>query len=189
MDPAPSNHTRLETCTPTSSSISSILPDVAIRLYLRPYSLRRPNRRHLSRHGSEIWIDVSHATDKSTGAHWISESNILDLFFMPGPAPADTFAQYSGLTGTSVLPPHWSLGYHYYRWNYISSDDVRTAQKRFDEEDMPVDVFWLGIEYADEHKYFMWDQKNFPDPVGMTNDVAANGRKMVIIIDPHLKRT
>ncbi|KAJ7935332.1 glycoside hydrolase family 31 protein [Mycena leptocephala] len=139
--------------------------------------------------GSETWIDVSHPSDKSTQTHWISESGILDLFLMPGPTPADIFAQYSGLTGTPVLPPHWSLGYHQCRWNYISSDDVRTVQKRFDEEDMPVDVFWLDIEYADEHKYFMWDEKNFPDPVDMTNDVAALGRKMVVIVDPHLKRT
>jgi alpha 1,3-glucosidase len=128
--------------------------------------------------GSETWIDVSHPSDKSTQTHWISESGILDLFLMPGPTPADIFAQYSGLTGTPVLPPHWSLGYHQCRWNYISSDDVRTVQKRFDEEDMPVDVFWLDIEYADEHKYFMWDEKNFPDPVDMTNDVAALGRKV-----------
>ncbi|KAJ7840526.1 glycosyl hydrolases family 31-domain-containing protein [Mycena olivaceomarginata] len=139
--------------------------------------------------GSETWIDVSHASDKSTETHWISESGILDLFLMPGPTPADIFAQYSRLTGTPVIPPHWSLGYHQCRWNYISSEDIRTVQKRFDEEDMPVDVFWLDIEYADEHKYFMWDEKNFPDPVEMTNDVAANGRKMVVIVDPHLKRT
>ncbi|KAF7350938.1 Glycoside hydrolase family 31 protein [Mycena sanguinolenta] len=139
--------------------------------------------------GSETWIDVSHATEKSTETHWISESGILDIFLMPGPTPADVFAQYSGLTGTPVLPPHWSLGYHQCRWNYVSTNDVRTVQKRFDEEDMPVDVFWLDIEYADEHKYFMWEQKNFPDPVDMTNEVAANGRKMVVIVDPHLKRT
>ncbi|KAJ7821543.1 hypothetical protein B0H14DRAFT_3471443 [Mycena olivaceomarginata] len=30
--------------------------------------------------GSETWIDVSHASDKSTETHWISESGILDLF-------------------------------------------------------------------------------------------------------------
>ncbi|KAJ6491629.1 glycoside hydrolase family 31 protein [Mycena vitilis] len=139
--------------------------------------------------GSETWIDVAHASDKSTQTHWISESGILDVFLMPGPTPADIFAQYSRLTGTPVLPPHWSLAYHQCRWNYISSDDVRTVQKRFDEEDMPVDVFWLDIEYAEDHKYMMWDEKNFPDPVEMTNDVAAVGRKMVVIVDPHLKRT
>ncbi|KAG6910408.1 hypothetical protein DXG01_010763 [Tephrocybe rancida] len=139
--------------------------------------------------GSETWIDVAHASDKSTETHWVSESGILDLFLMPGPTPEDIFRQYSKLTGTSVLPAQWSLGYHQCRWNYVSSDDVRTVQKRFDEEDMPVDVFWLDIEYAEDHKYFIWDKKNFPDPVEMVNDVAALGRKMVVIVDPHLKRT
>ena len=54
---------------------------------------------------------------------------------------------------------------------------------------MPVDVFWLDIEYSEEHKYFIWDRKHFPDPVEMTKDVEAIGRHMVVIVDPHLKRT
>ncbi|THV06625.1 alpha-glucosidase [Dendrothele bispora CBS 962.96] len=140
--------------------------------------------------GSETWIDISHPVkDKSTLSHWISESGILDVFLLPGPTPSDIFAQYARLTGTTALPAHWSLGYHQCRWNYVSSEDVRAVQKRFDEEDIPVDVFWLDIEYAEEHKYFIWDKKTFPDPVEMTEDVAASGRKMVVIIDPHLKRT
>ncbi|SJL06284.1 related to Alpha-glucosidase II precursor [Armillaria ostoyae] len=138
---------------------------------------------------SETWIDVHHPTPKSSHSHWISESGIMDVFILPGPTPEDVFAQYARLTGNTPLPAHWSLGYHQCRWNYVSTDDVRTVQKRFDEEDMPVDVFWLDIEYAEEHKYFIWDEKTFPDPVEMTNDVAAVGRKMVVIIDPHLKRT
>ncbi|KAF8637558.1 hypothetical protein AX17_002744 [Amanita inopinata Kibby_2008] len=139
--------------------------------------------------GSETWIDVSHSSADATETHWISESGILDLFLMPGPTPEKIFNQYARLTGTAPLPAQWSLGYHQCRWNYISSEDVRTVQKRFDEEDMPVDVFWLDIEYAEEHKYFIWDKKTFPDPVDMINDVAAIGRKMVVIVDPHLKRT
>ncbi|PBL00499.1 glycoside hydrolase family 31 protein [Armillaria gallica] len=138
---------------------------------------------------SETWIDVHHPTSKSSHSHWISESGIMDVFILPGPTPEDVFAQYARLTGSTPLPAHWSLGYHQCRWNYVSTDDVRTVQKRFDEEDMPVDVFWLDIEYAEEHKYFIWEEKTFPDPVEMTNDVAAVGRKMVVIIDPHLKRT
>lgn len=138
---------------------------------------------------SETWIDVSHSSEKSTETHWISESGILDVFLLPGPTPEDVFRQYAKLTGSAVLPAQWSLGYHQCRWNYISSDDVRTVQKRFDEEDMPVDVFWLDIEYSADHKYFIWNDKTFPDPVDMVNDVAAIGRKMVVIVDPHLKRT
>ncbi|KAG7452386.1 alpha-glucosidase [Guyanagaster necrorhizus] len=138
---------------------------------------------------SETWIDVHHPTSQSSHSHWISESGIMDVFLLPGPTPKDVFAQYARLTGYTPLPAHWSLGYHQCRWNYVSTDDVRIVQKRFDEEDMPVDVFWLDIEYAEEHKYFIWDQKTFPDPIEMTNDVAAVARKMVVIIDPHLKRT
>lgn len=154
--------------------------------------------------GSETWIDIARPTPKSTDTHWISESGILDIFIMPGPTPRDVFKQYAGLTGTTALPAHWALGYHQCRWNYVSSDDVRSVQRRFDEEDMPLDVIWLDIEYAPDHKYFIWKEKEFPDPVEMTNDVAAFGRKvswidvtahiclihaqMVVIIDPHLKR-
>ncbi|KAF8589491.1 glycoside hydrolase family 31 protein [Ramaria rubella] len=138
--------------------------------------------------GSETWIDVSHPLDKSTKTHWISESGILDVFLLPGPTPDDVFEQYAKLTGPTSLPPEWSLGYHQCRWNYISSDDVRSVAKRFDENDIPFDVLWLDIEYAEDHKYFIWKGKEFPDPVQMSNDIAAVGRKMVVIIDPHLKR-
>lgn len=46
---------------------------------------------------------------------------------------------------------------------------------------MPVDVLWLDIEYSEEHKYFIWEQDTFPDPVEMTNDVASVGRKVLCI--------
>lgn len=127
---------------------------------------------------SETWIDVSHPKPDSTLTHWISESGILDVFLLPGPTPEDIFAQYARLTGTPVLPPLWSLAYHQCRWNYISSQDVREVQKAFDDNEMPVDVLWLDIEYSEDHKYFMWKDKTFPDPVEMIEDVAAIGRKV-----------
>jgi alpha 1,3-glucosidase len=126
---------------------------------------------------SETWIDLAHPSPKSTETHWISETGILDVFVLPGPTPNDVFAQYAKLTGTPALPAHWALAYHQCRWNYVSSDDVRSVQKRFDEENMPLDVIWLDIEYAEGHKYFMWDKKTFPDPVEMTKDVEGLGRK------------
>jgi mannosyl-oligosaccharide alpha-1,3-glucosidase len=128
--------------------------------------------------GSETWIDVEHPTAQSTRTQWISESGILDLFILPGPSSTDVFRQYSGLTGAAPLPAHWALGYHQCRWNYVSSDDIRGVQKRFDEEDMPFDVLWLDIEYSKDHQYMIWNPKTFPDPVEMVKDVAALGRKV-----------
>jgi alpha 1,3-glucosidase len=35
----------------------------------------------------------------------MSESGIIDMFFMFGPTPLDIFRQYALLTGTTNLPP------------------------------------------------------------------------------------
>lgn len=37
-------------------------------------------------------------------------------------------------------------------------------------------------------RYFTWDKSLFPDPVKLQEDVASHGRKVVTIIDPHIKR-
>lgn len=128
--------------------------------------------------GSETWVDVAHPSTSSTKTHWISESGILDVFLLPGPTAEDLFQQYARLTGAPALPREFALAYHQCRWNYVSSDDIREVQTKFDEADIPFDVLWLDIEYAPDHQYFIWDDKNFPDPVDMVNDVAAIGRKV-----------
>ncbi len=38
------------------------------------------------------------------------------------------------------------------------------------------------------HRYFTWDSAKFPTPEAMQDKLAAKGRKMVTIIDPHIKR-
>jgi mannosyl-oligosaccharide alpha-1,3-glucosidase len=136
--------------------------------------------------GSETFIDIGRPKPDSTETHWISESGILDVFIIPGPTPEDVFKQYARLTGATVMPAQWALGYHQCRWNYVSSNDVRNVQRRFDEEDIPVDVFWLDIDYSPDHKYFIWKEKEFPDPVEMFNDVSASGRKVSPSLFPSL---
>ena len=37
-------------------------------------------------------------------AHFMSESGVIDVFFLLGPKPLDTFKQYTDLTGTGNLP-------------------------------------------------------------------------------------
>ena len=36
---------------------------------------------------------------------WMSESGIIDVFFLLGPSPRDVMRQYASLTGTTPLPP------------------------------------------------------------------------------------
>jgi len=148
---------------------------------------------------AETYVDMS-TTQTSSGlfgggaagpnkrVHWMSESGRLDAFFVLGPKPSDLFLQYTALTGFPFLPPQFSIGYHQCRWNYKSSEDVLAVSGGFDTHDMPVDVLWLDIEHTDAKKYFTWDRASFPDPAAMQRALADKGRRLVTIVDPHIKR-
>ncbi|KAL2157576.1 hypothetical protein VTH06DRAFT_5954 [Thermothelomyces fergusii] len=150
---------------------------------------------------AETWVDITKARDTknplslggeartSTYTHWFSESGLLDVFVFLGPTPKDLTAKYGELTGTTAMPQEFALGYHQCRWNYVSDEDVRDVDRKMDKFRMPYDVIWLDIEYTDEKKYFTWDQHSFTDPIGMGKQLDSHGRKLVTIIDPHIKNT
>jgi hypothetical protein len=40
----------------------------------------------------------------------------------------------------------------------------------------------LDIEYAEDHKYFMWNKKTFPDPVEIPKDVEVVEWKVCFVL-------
>jgi alpha 1,3-glucosidase len=137
---------------------------------------------------AETWIDIDR-TKTGSHTHWIAESGILDLLIMLEDTPAKNIQKFTELVGRSTAPQTFALGYHQCRWNYMSDSDVLNVQSRFDEEDIPMDVMWLDIEYSKDHMYGVWEELNFANPEKMVEGLDDRGRKLVIIMDPHLKRT
>uniref|UniRef100_A0A8C7H374 Glucosidase II alpha subunit n=1 Tax=Oncorhynchus kisutch TaxID=8019 RepID=A0A8C7H374_ONCKI len=155
---------------------------------------------------AETWVDISSNTAgkvRHTHTHirekpntpsypysdvrWISESGIIDVFIMLGPTPTDVFSQYASLTGTQAFPPLSALAYHQCRWNYNDQEDVAAVDQGFDEHDIPYDFIWLDIEHTDGKRYFTWDPHKFPQPKDMLQGLMDKRRKMVTIVDPHIK--
>ncbi|OTB18840.1 glycoside hydrolase family 31 protein [Daldinia sp. EC12] len=148
---------------------------------------------------AETWIDITKAKESknplalgasaktNTQTHWISENGLMDVFIFLGPTPRDITKSYAELTGTTALPQEFSLGYHQCRWNYVSDDDVKEVDRKMDRYHIPYDVIWLDIEYTDDKKYFTWDKDMFKDPISMGKHLDNHGRKLVTIIDPHIK--
>jgi alpha 1,3-glucosidase len=124
--------------------------------------------------------------------HWMAESGLLDVFLFPGSKGPHSwrrfFSQYSHVTGTTTLPNTFAIAYHQCRWNYNDEEDVSDVNDGFDREDIPVDVIWLDIEHTDGKRYFTWDKIKFPAPFELQTLVAERGRKMVTIVDPHIKK-
>ncbi|XP_077995538.1 neutral alpha-glucosidase AB-like isoform X2 [Glandiceps talaboti] len=174
-----------------------------------PYMLAHNEKRTLGLfwlNAAETWIDISSNTASKTvvsklvdyvkgggdtpqtDTRWVSESGIIDVFVLLGPTVKDVFKQYASLTGTTAVPPLFSIAYHQCRWNYNDEADVKNVDINFDEYDIPYDVLWLDIEHTDGKKYMTWDSVKFPNPIDMQNNLAAKSRKMVTIIDPHIKK-
>lgn len=148
---------------------------------------------------AETWVDIVKTKDSTnplalgvigktnTQTHWFSEAGQLDIFVFLGPTPQAVSKLYGELTGFTQLPQHFAIGYHQCRWNYVTDEDVRDVDRKFDLYQIPYDVIWLDIEYTDQKKYFTWDPLTFTDPSGMQKQLDDSGRKLVIIIDPHIK--
>nr|POE72871.1 glucosidase 2 subunit alpha [Quercus suber] len=148
---------------------------------------------------AETWIDITKSktsanplslgigSSTTTRTHWISESGLLDVFVFLGPKPQDVIGAYTDLTGYTQLPQQFAIAYHQCRWNYVTDEDVRDVDRKFDKHRIPYDVIWLDIEYTDGKKYFTWDGMTFADPLGMQHQLDEHERKLVAIIDPHIK--
>jgi alpha-glucosidase len=116
-----------------------------------------------------------------------TEDGDLTYYFFAGPTPAAVLEQYVALVGTMPLPPRWSLGYQQCRWSYTPESRVREIAARFRSLRIPCDVLYLDIDYMEGYRVFTWNARNFPQPRTLLADLAADGFKTVVIIDPGIK--
>lgn len=148
---------------------------------------------------AETWVDIiktkSTANRLSLGTaghvdskiHWFSESGLIDMFIFLGPSPKEISKAYGELTGYTQLPQEFAIAYHQCRWNYVTDEDVKDVDRKFDRHNIPYDIIWLDLEYLDDRKYFTWEPLSFKDPLGMQKQLEDHQRKLVVLIDPHIK--
>lgn len=111
----------------------------------------------------------------------------LNYYFFYGPSPKKVLTRYTDLVGRMPLPPRWSLGYQQCRWSYYPESRVRKLAGDFRSKKIPADVIYLDIDYMEGYRIFTFSQKNFPQPKKMIDDLAKDGFKIVVIVDPGIK--
>lgn len=119
--------------------------------------------------------------------HLTIEGEILPVYVLAGPTPADVLRQYAELTGRMPLPPRWTLGYHQCRWGYESAEQVREIARTLRERQHPCDAIWLDIDYMDGFRNFTWNPDTFPEPHNLIEEFRQQGLRTVTIIDPGTK--
>ena len=116
-----------------------------------------------------------------------AEAGDLNYYFFYGPAPKKILSRFTELVGRMPLPPRWSLGYQQCRWSYPTESRVREIARGFRSRNIPCDMIYLDIDYMDGYRIFTWNQKSFPEPVRLIRDLAADGFKVAVIVDPGIK--
>ncbi|CDS39626.1 neutral alpha glucosidase AB [Echinococcus multilocularis] len=155
---------------------------------------------------SEAWIDVESSREvNSVGGllsnlfakaknpdplvktRWMFETGVLDIFIILADDPQSGLRAYAGLTGSTPLPPLFALAHHQCRWNYRDQGEMKSINHDYNKHNLPMDVLWLDIEYANDKRYLTWNAERFPSPDDIVDDLGVSGRKLVVVVDPHIK--
>lgn len=101
---------------------------------------------------------------------------------------------YVDVTGRQPLPPRWAFGNFASRFGYRSEQEVRDVVKKFREEDFPLDalvldLYWFGPDIQGHMGNLAWDEKAFPNPVGMMADLREDGINTILVTEPFVLST
>ncbi|ANW94923.1 glycosyl hydrolase [Wenyingzhuangia fucanilytica] len=116
-----------------------------------------------------------------------AEGGEMNYYFIYGPKMQDVVASYTNLTGAPELPPLWALGYHQCKWSYYPESNVKEITQKFRDLQIPCDAIYLDIDYMEGFRCFTWSKEYFPEPKRMVKELADDGFKTVVIIDPGIK--
>lgn len=139
------------------------------------------------------FLDNTHRLDIDVAAQDPGEiriaaaGGVIDQYLFAGPTMAEVVERYTRLTGRIPLPPLWSLGFHQSRWGYSPDTRVLEVASELRTRSIPADAMWLDIQHMDGFRSFTWDPATFPDPAGLTAQLAAQGFHTVAIVDPAIK--
>ena len=131
---------------------------------------------------SEFEFGKQSASEYSFGA----EGGPLDYYILYGPAPKQVEQDYAWLTGTTSLPPEWSLGFQQSRYSYETEAELRAVADRLRADKIPADALYLDIDYQIKNRPFTLDAAKFPDFPAFVKELQQKQFHLVMITDLHI---
>lgn len=89
--------------------------------------------------------------------------------------------------GPCYLPPLWAFGYGQSRFGYKCEQDFRDVLEGHHKAGLPLDYICMDIDYMDRFIDFTVNEKNFPDLKAFADEMAAQGIRLVPIVDAGIK--
>ncbi|MEP5427519.1 MAG: TIM-barrel domain-containing protein, partial [Flavobacteriaceae bacterium] len=127
------------------------------------------------------------ANEKRNVTSFWADGGEMNYYFFYGPKMNQVVEAYTDLTGVPELPPLWALGFHQSKWSYYPEKKVKDIASTFRKLRIPCDAIYLDIDYMEGFRCFTWDNKHFPNPKKMIEELEEDGFKTITMIDPGIK--
>jgi len=120
-------------------------------------------------------------SNHSYAAHVADE--VLDLFLIAAPSPADMLERHTHLTGRAPKVPTWSLGNWISKAYYRTPEEALNVARKIVERRIPCDVLTMdgrAWQDTDTRFVFEWDPKRFPDPKAFCAEIKKYVPKICV---------
>ncbi|WP_159886815.1 glycoside hydrolase family 31 protein [Paenibacillus puerhi] len=131
-------------------------------------------------------------------SYFCADGGELDIFFMHGPEIKDVVRHYTDLTGKTIMPTQYSLGYmgstmYYTELDQNSDQAILGFLDKCRSEGIPCDGFFMSSGYTtgqDGKRYvFNWNYDRFPNPQSFIEQMHSKGAALAPNIKPGMLLT
>jgi len=134
---------------------------------------------------SKVTFDIGYTSKNKLKI--INENSNFNLFIIEGKTLQEIVKEFRALIGESYIPPKWAFGYGQSRWGYSTEDDVKEIIKSYKDNDIPLEMLYLDIDYMEKFKDFTIEKEAFPSFEGLVEYCKSQNVRLIPIIDAGIK--
>lgn len=115
------------------------------------------------------------------------ENANLYLYVITGDSAYDIARQFRRIIGKSYIPPKYAFGFGQSRWGYKTKEDVETVVNGYRDNQVPIDMVYMDIDYMQDYKDFTINPERFPDFPNFVQQMREKNIHLIPIIDAGVK--
>lgn len=118
---------------------------------------------------------------------WYARSTkMLDYWITAGDTPAEIEEAYASVTGTVPMMPEYGLGFWQCKLRYWNQEQLLSVAREYKKRNLPIDVIVCDFFHWPRMGDFRFDEKFFPDPKAMVNELKDMGIELMVSVWPQV---
>lgn len=111
----------------------------------------------------------------------------LYLYVITGDSAYEVTKQFRKMIGKSYIPPKFAFGFGQSRWGYKTAEDIETVVNGYRQNQIPIDMVYLDIDYMQDYKDFTVNPERFPNFPEFVKKMQRENIHLIPIIDAGVK--